>query len=98
MKHNRNFIKLILTALACSLIADQAMAGVTGTEFQALYTWVNGVVTGYFGKTVAVAAVGMGSIISIAKSNPIPILAGAGFAVFLQYTPTIVTGIMTATA
>lgn len=96
MKSNK--LKLILAALLCALIADQAMAGVTGTEFQALYTWVNGVVTGYFGKTIAVAAVGMGSVLAIAKSNPIPILAGAGFAVFLQYVPTIVTGIMTATA
>ena len=95
MKRNT---KLILVALTISLAASQAMAGVTGTEFQALYTWINGVVTGYFGKAVAVAAVGIGSLISMARINPIPILAGAGFAVFLQYTPTIVTGIMTATA
>lgn len=98
MKAKRNLFKFIIAALACALIADQALAGVTGTEFQALYTWVNGVVTGYFGRTIAVAAVGMGAIIAIAKTNPIPILAGAGFAVFLQYVPTIVTGIMTATA
>ena len=95
MKRNT---KLILAALAISLVAGQAVAGVTGTEFQTLYTWINGVVTGYFGKAVAVAAVGIGSLISMARINPIPILAGAGFAVFLQYTPTIVTGILTATA
>jgi conjugal transfer pilus assembly protein TraA len=90
--------KLILAAVACSIIAGQAMAGVTGTEFQGLYTWVNDVVTGYFGKAVSVAAVGIGSLMAIARVNPIPILAGAGFAVFLQYTPTIVTGVLSATA
>ena len=54
-------------------------------------------VTGYFGRAVAVAAVGLGAILSIARVNPVPILSGAGFAIFLQYTPTIITGILTAT-
>lgn len=89
--------KLLLAAVALALIAGSASAGVTGTEFQALYTWINGVVTGYFGRAVAVAAIGMGAIMSMAKVNPIPILSGVGFAIFLQYTPTMVTGILTAT-
>ena len=87
----------LLAAVALCLVAGSALAGTTGTEFQTLYTWINGVVTGYFGRAVAVAAVGLGAIISIARVNPIPILSGAGFAIFLQYTPTIITGILTAT-
>ena len=86
-----------VVAIALSLLAGSALAGTTGTEFQALYTWVNDVVTGYFGRAVAVAAVGLGAILSIARVNPVPILSGAGFAIFLQYTPTIITGILTAT-
>ncbi len=86
-----------VVAVALSLLAGGAFAGTTGTEFQALYTWVNDVVTGYFGRAVAVAAVGLGAILSIARVNPVPILSGAGFAIFLQYTPTIITGILTAT-
>ncbi len=86
-----------VAAVALSLLAGSALAGTTGTEFQALYTWVNDVVTGYFGRAVAVAAVGLGAILSIARVNPVPILSGAGFAIFLQYTPTIITGILTAT-
>lgn len=89
--------KYLPAALILFLIAGHAVAGTTGTEFQALYTWVNDVVTGYFGRAVAVASVGLGAIISIARVNPIPILSGAGFAIFLQYTPTIITGILTAT-
>ena len=87
----------VVTVIALSLLAGSALAGTTGTEFQALYTWVNDVVTGYFGRAVAVAAVGLGAVISIARVNPVPILSGAGFAIFLQYTPTIITGILTAT-
>jgi conjugal transfer pilus assembly protein TraA len=79
------------------LVAGTAFAGTSGTEFQNLYIWINDVVTGYFGRAVSVAAVGVGAIMSIARVNPIPILAGIGFAIFLQYTPTIITGILSAT-
>lgn len=88
--------KVALSIIGLSLIAGSAWAGVTGAEFQALYTWINNVITGYFGRAVAVAAVGMGALMSMAKVNPIPILSGVGFAIFLQYTPTIITGILTA--
>lgn len=87
----------VFVAVALSLIAGSALAGTTGTEFQNLYTWINNVVTGYFGRAVSVAAVGIGAILSIARVNPLPILAGVGFAIFLQYTPTIITGILSAT-
>lgn len=87
----------LLAAVTLCLVAGTALAGTTGTEFQTLYTWINGVVTGYFGRAVSVAAVGIGAILSIARVNPIPILAGVGFAIFLQYTPTIISGVLTAT-
>ena len=93
--------KLIITRLAilCALlgIPSFAFAGTTGTEFMALYTWINGVVTGYLGRAIAMASVAIGALMSVARTNPIPILAGIGFAIFLQYTPTIITGILTAT-
>jgi len=93
--------KLIVSriALLCALLGIPAFAfaGTTGTEFLALYTWINGVVTGYLGRTIAMASVAIGALMSVAKSNPIPILVGIGIAIFLQYTPTIITGILTAT-
>ena len=88
--------RLALVAVALAVMAGSAFAGTTGEEFQNLYSWINNVVTGYFGRAVSVAAVGIGAILSIARVNPIPILAGVGFAIFLQYTPTIITGILTA--
>ncbi len=89
--------QVVFVAVALSLIAGSALAGTTGTEFQNLYTWINNVVTGYFGRAVSVAAVGIGAILSIARVNPLPILSGVGFAIFLQYTPTIITGVLSAT-
>ena len=87
-------LPLLMGILALPVLA---VAGTTGTEFLALYTWINGIATGYGGRAIAIASVVIGALLSVAKGNPIPILVGVGFAIFLQYVPTIVNGIMTAT-
>jgi conjugal transfer pilus assembly protein TraA len=96
MQFSRNQIKGVLTLLLLTA-ATGALAGTTGTEFQSLYTWLTGMVQGYFGKAAAVAAIGLGALFSLARLNPMAILSGIGFAVFLQYAPTIASGILTAT-
>jgi conjugal transfer pilus assembly protein TraA len=96
MQNSREWIRAVL-ALALLGAATGALAGTTGTEFQSLYTWLTGLVQGYFGKAAAVAAIGLGALFSLARLNPIAILSGIGFAVFLQYAPTIASGILTAT-
>lgn len=88
---------LVLAFLALFAVAGTAAAGTTGAEFQNLYTWMNNVVTGYGGRAVSLAAIGLGALWSLGRGSPIPILGGVGSAIFLQYTPTIVTGILTAT-
>ena len=103
MRNNLNSIlknrqaTAFVVATCLAMVATNAVAATTGTEFQVLFTWLLGEVQGYGGKTIAIAAVGIGAILSIAKVNPIPILGGIGFAVFLQYVPTIITGILSAT-
>ena len=96
MQNSREWIRAVL-ALVLLSAATGALAGTTGTEFQSLYTWLTGLVQGYFGKAAAVAAIGLGALFSLARLNPIAILSGIGFAVFLQYAPTIASGILTAT-
>jgi conjugal transfer pilus assembly protein TraA len=96
MQNSREWIRAFL-ALVLLGAATGALAGTTGTEFQSLYTWLTGLVQGYFGKAAAVAAIGLGALFSLARLNPIAILSGIGFAVFLQYAPTIASGILTAT-
>ena len=96
MQSNRNLIKCAL-ALVLLTAATSVLAGTPGTEFESLYTWLTGLVQGYFGKAAAVAAIGLGALFSLARLNPIAILSGIGFAVFLQYAPTIASGILTAT-
>ena len=94
---NKKHAKIFAFATCFALAATNAVAATTGTEFQSLFTWLLGEVQGYGGQSIAIAAVGIGAILSIAKVNPIPILGGIGFAVFLEYVPTIITGILSAT-
>ena len=86
-----------LAIVAMLITPTFAFAGTTGNEFRPFYNWINGIVSGYFGRAIAIASVAMGALMSVAKSNPIPILVGIGFAVFLSYTPTIINGILTST-
>ena len=88
----------IATALTVvlTLAAGSALAGTTGTEFQTMYTTLLNWVNGYLGKSIAIAAFILGAGIGIARSSPIPALAGVVFALFMVYVPTIIDSIMTA--
>jgi conjugal transfer pilus assembly protein TraA len=78
------------------LFAGSALAGTTGAEFQTMYTTLLNWVTGFLGKSIAIAAFILGAGIGIARSSPIPALVGVVFALFMVYVPTIIDGIMTA--
>jgi conjugal transfer pilus assembly protein TraA len=84
-------------ALLLALGATSAFAGTTGSEFQTMYTTMLNWATGYLGKAIAVAAFILGAGIGVARSSPIPALAGVVFALFMVYVPTIIDSIMTAT-
>ena len=88
----------IATALAVvlTLAAGSALAGTTGTEFQSMYDTLLSWANGYLGKSIAIAAFILGAGIGIARSSPIPALAGVVFALFMVYVPTIIDSIMTA--
>ena len=83
-------------ALVLTLAAGSVLAGTTGTEFQTMYTTLLNWVTGFLGKSIAIAAFILGAGIGIARSSPIPALVGVVFALFMVYVPNIIDGIMTA--
>jgi len=86
---------LIATAIVLTSVGP-AMAGGTGTEFQSMYTTMLDWATGFLGKSIAIAAFILGAGIGVARSSPIPALAGVVFALFMVYVPTIIDSIMTA--
>ena len=97
MKTTRNTTATaIAAALVLTLAAGSALAGTTGTEFQTMYTTLLNWATGFLGKSIAIAAFILGAGIGIARSSPIPALAGVVFALFMVYVPTIIDSIMTA--
>ena len=89
--HNTALVGLLLT-----LAAGSALGGTTGAEFQTMYTTLLNWVTGFLGKSIALAAFILGAGIGIARSSPIPALVGVVFALFMVYVPNIIDGIMTA--
>lgn len=92
----RHLLALLVLVTACFLAAD-AISGTGGTAFNPLYTFFEDLVLGFGGKTASVAAVALGAIFSMARVNPVPILAGVAFAIFLNFSPGIINTIMTAT-
>ena len=97
MNEYRNVIVLAPIAVILALGATSAFAGTTGAEFQTMYTTLLNWATGYLGKAIAIAAFILGAGVGIARSSPIPALAGVVFALFMVYVPTIIDTIMTAT-
>ena len=83
-------------ALTLVLGATTAFGSTTGDEFEVIYQKFEGWVQGYGGMAIAIGAVGLGGLASLAKQSPFPILTGIGSAILLQYSPDIVSGIMTA--
>lgn len=96
MKHKFSNKALFLAVLLFGCIGS-AMAATTGTEFQPIYNYLNGLVTGYGGKTLVIAVVIVGGFGSVARQSPMPILFAVVFAILLQYIPSIAAGILTAT-
>lgn len=93
---SQSITRFLIAALLLAA-AGSVFAGTTGTEFQTMYTTLLNWITGFLGKSIAIAAFILGAGVGIARSSPIPALVGVVFALFMVYVPTIIDGIMTAT-
>lgn len=83
-------------ALALGIMAA-AVAGTSDTEFQAIFDKIIGWANGYAGKSLAVVSLLIGIMAGVGRSNFVPVVAGAGFALALGFGPGILAGIVTAT-
>ena len=96
MKMNIKSIFKVVAGTALVLGSSVAVASTTGTEFQSVYTQFEGWVQGYGGMAISIAAIGLGGLASLAKQTPFPILTGIGSSILLQYSPDVVSSVMTA--
>lgn len=96
LKNWRTLLPL-LVLVAVALLPEQAWAVNTGDDFEDVVTELTGWIQGGLGVTISLAAVIVGALMSIVRSNPLPILSGIAFAMILNFTPTIIDGILTGT-
>ena len=90
------FVSSFMLCACLVLVTGTALAGTTGVEFQTMYTTLLNWISGFLGKSIAIAAFILGAGVGIARSSPIPALIGVVFALFMVYVPTIIDSIMTA--
>lgn len=83
--------------LVAMLSPVMALAGTADTEFQPLFQKFLDWVSGYLGKTLAVAALIGGLFMGIIRQSPIPAVAGVGAAIFAAYGPVVIQGLIGAT-
>ncbi len=89
---------VVLVLLLLAVLAPAvALAGTADTEFQPLYQKFIDWVSGYLGKTLAVAALIAGLFIGIVRQSPLAAVAGVGTAIFAAYGPTVIEGLVGAT-
>lgn len=93
----RTQIFLLLGLLALVLLPVEAWAVGAGDDFEDVVTELTDWIQGGLGVTISLAAVIVGALLSIVRSNPLPILSGIAFAMILNFTPTVIEGIITGT-
>ncbi len=88
--------KNMIVAAILLLITNVAMAGVTGTEFIAIYTLLSDWVSGYLGRTIAFAGMILGLGAAALSQRPVLGLVGLFFGVVVLILPTVLNAMLTA--
>ncbi len=98
VNRSRVLVHAMLLLVALSILPMAAMAGGgSSTEFDTVVTKLQQWATGGLGRAISLAAVIVGAMISVIRSNPMPILSGIAFAMILNFTPGIITALLSAT-
>ena len=102
---NNNFVERNtkkLTALfvmfVVALMPEMALAATTGTEFQAVYTFVHDAATGYLGRAIAITGGIIGLGFGAASGKALPAIVGVVLAMFGAIGPSIINTIFGAGA
>lgn len=94
---NRSIAIRTAAALAMmAVMAGSAMAGSTDTEFNAILNKLVAWSSGNAGKALSIVSFLVGVMAGIARTTFIPVVAGLGFALAMNFGPGIITGLITA--
>ena len=86
-----------LAAGLCLIGATLAQAGSGGTEFDSLYTLIEGWMKGTLGKLIAIVMVAVGIGVGVLRGSILGAVSGIAGGVAMFYAPDIIGGIVTAT-
>lgn len=86
----------MVTVMAMTLLAPDAMAGTSGTEFDDIWTLLSGWTQGTLGKVIALAMFMVGVASGIVNQSIIAVATGIGGALALYYGPTVIEGVVAA--
>lgn len=86
---NRNAQLLLIVTLVL-LVPAVAQASTTGGDFEPLYNFIYGAVTGYLGRSIALVGGVIGLGMGAATGRALPALLGVILAVFGTLGPTII--------
>lgn len=100
-----NFKSIGKVALACGLFAGAAAvyAGVDGnnpggSEFEEIWTLIQGWSQGVLGRIIALGALIVGIAFGLVRQSVVAAVIGISMAIVLQYGPDVIEGIVTSTA
>lgn len=94
---NRSFAFRAATAVVMMVaMAGSAMAGSADAEFNAILQKLVQWSSGNAGKALAIVSFLVGVMAGIARTTFIPVVAGLGFALAMNFGPGIITGLITA--
>ena len=89
MEEQKEFaVKMLFVMLA--FLVPSAFGANTGTEFQAVYTFVNEAATGYLGRSIAIVGGLIGLGLGAASGKALPAAMGVILAMFGALGPTII--------
>lgn len=99
MQVANNVLKTVgLTALMFAVCATAVHAGTGGEEFQDVYDLLEEWSTGTLGKIISLGALIVGIGFGLVRQSVIAAVVGIAMALVLNFGPTVISGIITATA
>ena len=88
--------KSLLIGLAALAVSGMAFAGTDGTEFEQLYTMVEGWTTGYLGRSIALIFLLIGLGIGVLRGSILGAVSCIAAAMCFMIAPSVVQAIVTA--
>ncbi len=91
----RTFAVVGFVVLALVAMVGSAHAGVDGGEFEALFDWLNGSISGFLGRAIVTGGFIAFALAAAGRQQPMMAMGAAVLAMIIGFGPTIVNSFVT---